>query len=182
MSLDSVELVLAIEEDFGIDIPNSDAEKMYLVGDVYEWLKVRIATTDPIECRTQKIFFKLRRALIENYRLERRSIYPDTRLTDLLSLDDIRDGWPFLRMFIDLHTPPLKVEHNILELRLTSETLTLRELVRSLIYINRKDLEPQRETELEIWNRLVQVFVRQLNVLPNEVIPEASITKDLGCD
>jgi acyl carrier protein len=84
MSLESVELVLAIEEEFGIDIPNSDIEKMYLVGDVYEWLKVRIATTDP--------------------------------------------------------------------------------------------------NEQEIWNRLVQVFVRQLNVLPSEVIPEASITKDLGCE
>jgi hypothetical protein len=58
MALDGVELVMAIEEEFGIDIPNSDAEKMVLVGDVYEWLKIRIATTEPIDCRTQKIFYK----------------------------------------------------------------------------------------------------------------------------
>ena len=74
MGLDSVELVMAIEEEFGIDIPDRDAEKMTTVGEVYEWLKTRIATTDPIACLTQRVFYQLRRALIANYGLERRLI------------------------------------------------------------------------------------------------------------
>jgi len=180
MGLDSVELVLAIEEEFGVDIPDHDAEKMVTVGVIYEWLKIRIATTEPIACLTQRVFYKLRRALIENYRLERHLIAPDTRLTDLLTLDEIEEGWPFLQMFIDLKTPPFKVANEFLGFRLTDQSLTMRELVESLIMINGRDLAPQRESEHEIWNRLVRVFVRQVNVRPEEVVPSASITRDLG--
>lgn len=85
MGLDSVELVMAIEKEFGIEIPDSDAGSMYTVGDVYEWLKVRVATSN-------------------------------------------------------------------------------------------------RDTDEEVWNRLVQVFVRQTNARPDEIRPEASITRDLGVD
>lgn len=66
--------------------------------------------------------------------------------------------------------------------RLTDQTMTMRELVESLIMINGRDLAPQRESEQEIWNRLVRVFVRQVNVRPEEVVPNASITRDLGID
>ena len=38
------------------------------------------------------------------------------------------------------------------------------------------------DTEEEIWNRLVRVFVRQLNLNPDQVKPHASITRDLGVD
>lgn len=182
MGLDSVELVMAIEEEFGLDIPDRDAEKMFTVGDVYNWLKIRIASADPVACLTQRVFYKLRRALIENYRLERHAIAPDTRLTDLLPLNVIEDGWPFLQMFIDLKTPPFKVANEFLGFRLTDQSLTMRELVESLIMINGRNMAPQRDSEEEIWNRLVRVFVRQANVRPEEVVPSASITRDLGID
>ena len=38
-SLDTVELVMAFEEEFGIDIPDEDAEKMRTVGDAITYLK-----------------------------------------------------------------------------------------------------------------------------------------------
>lgn len=38
-SLDTVELVMAFEEEFGIDIPDEDAEKMRTVGDAISYLK-----------------------------------------------------------------------------------------------------------------------------------------------
>ena len=38
-SLDIVELVMAIEEEFDIEIPNTDAEKVVTVGDVVEYIK-----------------------------------------------------------------------------------------------------------------------------------------------
>ncbi len=40
-SLDTVELVMALEEEFGIDIPDEDADKIKTVGDVMEYLKKR---------------------------------------------------------------------------------------------------------------------------------------------
>ena len=37
-SLDTVELVMAFEEEFGLDIPDEDAEKMRTVGDAVDYL------------------------------------------------------------------------------------------------------------------------------------------------
>ncbi|MDE2762993.1 MAG: acyl carrier protein [Gemmatimonadota bacterium] len=38
-SLDTVELVMALEEEFGIDIPDEDAEKMRTVGDAVAYIE-----------------------------------------------------------------------------------------------------------------------------------------------
>ena len=38
-SLDIVELVMALEETFGVEIPDSEAEKISTVGDVVEYVK-----------------------------------------------------------------------------------------------------------------------------------------------
>ena len=38
-SLDIVELIMALEEEFDIEIPDSDAEKVVTVGDVVDYLK-----------------------------------------------------------------------------------------------------------------------------------------------
>ena len=38
-SLDTVELVMAFEEEFGVDIPDEDAEQMRTVGDAISYLQ-----------------------------------------------------------------------------------------------------------------------------------------------
>lgn len=38
-SLDTVELVMAFEEEFGIEIPDEDAEKIRSVGDTVRYIK-----------------------------------------------------------------------------------------------------------------------------------------------
>ena len=42
-SLDTVELVMAFEEKFDIEIPDEDAEKMRTVGDAVEYLTGKLA-------------------------------------------------------------------------------------------------------------------------------------------
>ncbi len=41
-SLDTVELVMAFEEKFDIEIPDEDAEKMRTVGDAIDYLKTKL--------------------------------------------------------------------------------------------------------------------------------------------
>lgn len=41
-SLDTVELVMALEEKFGIEIPDEDAEKMKTVGNAVKYLEAKI--------------------------------------------------------------------------------------------------------------------------------------------
>ena len=38
-SLDTVELVMALEEEFGIEIPDEDAEKILTVGQALDYIK-----------------------------------------------------------------------------------------------------------------------------------------------
>jgi len=40
-SLDTVELVMAFEEEFGIEIPDEDAEKMQTVGDAIRYISAQ---------------------------------------------------------------------------------------------------------------------------------------------
>ena len=42
-SLDTVELVMAVEEEFGVDIPDEDAETLRTVGDAISYMKKRAA-------------------------------------------------------------------------------------------------------------------------------------------
>ena len=42
-SLDIVELVMAIEEEFDIEIPDADAEKVATVGDVVDYIKEHVS-------------------------------------------------------------------------------------------------------------------------------------------
>jgi acyl carrier protein len=38
-SLDAVELVMAIEEEFGIEVPDENAEKLQAVGDIIDYIE-----------------------------------------------------------------------------------------------------------------------------------------------
>ena len=41
-SLDTVELIMALEEEFNVEIPDEDAEKMVTVGDSMNYLKEHV--------------------------------------------------------------------------------------------------------------------------------------------
>jgi acyl carrier protein len=45
-SLDIVELVMAIEEEFGLEIPDEDAERMQSIGDAISYVEERTAGRD----------------------------------------------------------------------------------------------------------------------------------------
>lgn len=42
-SLDTVELVMALEEEFGVEIPDEDAEKLLTVGDALRYIEEKAA-------------------------------------------------------------------------------------------------------------------------------------------
>ncbi len=43
-SLDTVELVMALEEEYGVEIPDEDAEKLVSVGDAIKYIEEKIAS------------------------------------------------------------------------------------------------------------------------------------------
>ena len=42
-SLDTVELVMAFEEEFGVEVPDEDAEKLQTVGNVVDYIEKKAA-------------------------------------------------------------------------------------------------------------------------------------------
>ena len=42
-SLDTVELIMALEEEFNVEIPDEDAEKMTTVGDAIKYIETKAA-------------------------------------------------------------------------------------------------------------------------------------------
>ncbi|AXA35093.1 MAG: acyl carrier protein [Candidatus Hydrogenedentota bacterium] len=45
-SLDVVELVMALEEEFGVEIPDEDAEKIQTVGQAIDYLKEKVGSSE----------------------------------------------------------------------------------------------------------------------------------------
>ncbi|MFQ5513799.1 MAG: acyl carrier protein [Myxococcota bacterium] len=41
-SLDIVELVMALEEEFGIEVPDDDVERMRTISDIVDYLRTRV--------------------------------------------------------------------------------------------------------------------------------------------
>ena len=182
MGLDTVELVMAFEEEFGIEFPDEEAESMITVRDVVMFVKKKLGVTPPEECMTQRVFYKLRRALIENYGLQRHMITRKTVLSDLISIKQIEEGWPYLEMFLELDTPNFKRSMDFLGLEFNVQVLTIEEIIYRLLTINADKLGCYDPEEQEIYRRVVDVTVRQLNVTRDEVQMDVSFTKDLGAD
>ncbi|MCK4353276.1 acyl carrier protein [candidate division WOR-3 bacterium] len=45
-SLNLIEIIMDIEKDFGIDIPDEDGERFKTVGDVVEYLRARLSANE----------------------------------------------------------------------------------------------------------------------------------------
>ncbi|MBS1953900.1 MAG: phytanoyl-CoA dioxygenase family protein [Cyanobacteria bacterium SZAS-4] len=178
--LDSVELIMAIEEEFGLEIPNEVAENLFTVGQTYEYLRSQLDKADGEECFSQRLFYKLRKALVNNFNLQRREITPESNMSDLVPLEQLEEGWSFLRLYIDQEIPNFEVPSYGLFFKGPSRTLTMRELVFAMMNINRDYQAYKKSSEAEVWNRLVAVVIAQLNVNRDEVTYNASFSKDLG--
>ncbi|MBI1930016.1 acyl carrier protein [Candidatus Poribacteria bacterium] len=53
-SIDTVEVIMAVEKEFDIEIPDSDAERLKTVGDFYEYLHPRPSLRDDFSALAEK--------------------------------------------------------------------------------------------------------------------------------
>ncbi len=182
MGLDAVELLMAIEEEFGLEIPDHDAERITTVGEAYNWLRATLQSTPPAKCITQKMFYKVRRALIENYGLSKQSITLDAKIKDLVPAQELKEAWPYLDLFAELAFPKLDKNWWPMGRRFSTDELTLRELLTAMATLNAEKMLVEPGSDEDIWIRLTKVIQEQLNVSLRKIAPDASFTKELGMD
>ena len=112
MGLDTVELVLEVEDAFAIHIADRDAEKIQTVGQLHEYIIEHLAATDPAKpavCATARCFYRIRRALVEGVGLERGAVKLATLLADLLPIRTRREDRRRLQQALELRVPDLRL-------------------------------------------------------------------------
>lgn len=96
MGLDTVELVLAFEEEFEIAFPDKDAETLTTPGQVADYVLSRLQSNPDGPCQSQVRFYRLRAALMQVFGLPRNAIRPQTPLREILR-GRLRQQWAQLR-------------------------------------------------------------------------------------
>lgn len=95
--MDFIELVIAVEDAFGIEISAEDAAKMQTVGDLDSCVVRKTCMDSSAFCGTSRSFHLLRRKLLDVLPLARADIRPAASMDALLPCADRRAIWRKLR-------------------------------------------------------------------------------------
>ena len=87
MGLDTVELVMAIEEDFGLEIPDETAAKIVTVGDMHAYLVSELARRGQPDLDEEGIYTKLRDIICHQTGVKPDEVVPKARFVQDLRLD-----------------------------------------------------------------------------------------------
>lgn len=108
MGLDAVELVMEIEDEFGITIPDDAAIHTRTLGQLHDYLLERCADRRRTDCPTRSAFYHVRRALVAVLGVGPRSLRPSTPLLPLLRNRRLHRTWRQLERELSLKLPPLE--------------------------------------------------------------------------
>lgn len=87
MGLDTVELVMAIEENFGIEIPDAAAEKMFTVGEMHAFLVLELRRLKRDDWDETRIFERLREIICHQLGVKPAAVVPEARFVKDLGAD-----------------------------------------------------------------------------------------------
>src|SRR5690554_582910 len=197
MGLDSVELLMSVEDKFGIRIEDSEAEKIYTVQNFVDSVYSKIITNPNEKCLTQIVFYRIRKA-VRNLKLTDKEIKPGTKITELLSQTELKEKWHLLKTEIGLELPELvALDFNpelgshvkIFGIKTIKRTTpvssgTIRELIDWTIALNEEKLiDIEKITnKYEVERIIIGIINKNMKIPISEIKLEHSITNDLGID
>lgn len=80
MGLDGVEIVMAVEERFGITIADEEAEITLTPGKLIDLVLAKVRKTDFSQCESRRAFYALRRALMKLTGVSHQAVRPEAEL------------------------------------------------------------------------------------------------------
>jgi hypothetical protein len=93
MGLDSIELVMAVEETFGVSIPDEEAQDIRTVGDMFQCVISKLMVAEGSSCLTQKAFHLLRRKAKDLFNVPRNQFRLDAELDLIVPKHSRRENW-----------------------------------------------------------------------------------------
>lgn len=111
MGLDGVEIVMEVEERFGISIADDEASKAETVGQLASLVTSKLPPADTVACHTARVFYRLRRDLIGRIGVARADVRPEAETLTLLrrGTTDTRTAWRATEAAVGLQLPPLEL-------------------------------------------------------------------------
>ncbi len=197
MGLDSVALIMSIEDKFGIRIEDSEAEKIYTIQNLADFIFSRIIKTPTEKCLTQIVFYRIRKALRHLTSAEKQ-IKPDMKLSELLTQMELKEKWSQLKTEIGLElpdlvaldfNPELDAHVKIFGIKTIKRTTpvskgTIRQLVDWIISLNQEKLIAIEKisSKYEIERIICGITNYNTGVPISEIELYHSFTNDLGID
>jgi hypothetical protein len=112
MGLDAVEVVMGVEDEFGISIPDDRYSELKTVGDLCRFVAEEKGWVFRLGCQSPRVFCAIRRGLM-SLGVTRQSVQLDTAMDQLLP-HPRRAAWHRLGRECGLRLPPLRCPIEIL--------------------------------------------------------------------
>ncbi len=89
MGLESVELVMAFEEEFGVEIPDDEAERIITVGDARDFIvgKLRERAEDPEAVDPEEVWSRIKAIVVDHIGVRPEKVVPEAAFIDDLGVD-----------------------------------------------------------------------------------------------
>ena len=89
MGLESVELVMAFEEEFGVEIPDDEAEQIVTVADARDFIvgKLRERAENPEAVDPEEVWLRLKAIVVDLIAVRPEKVIPEAAFMDDLGVD-----------------------------------------------------------------------------------------------
>jgi len=106
VGLESVELVLSMEDAFEISISDDEAQRVFTPKDAIELISKKVQLNNDNLCLNQVAFYRLRQLLVNQFDIPRKEISPDKDLSIMLPPEKQKEFWSQLGEIMGIKNTP----------------------------------------------------------------------------
>ena len=193
-----MELVMRVEEEFEIEIPDEEASEISTCGQLFEWVarKKGLALDWNLNapagvCASSQTFYRVRRGIaqIPDFSTPKKAIAPKTELETLFPISNRRENWLQLQNSLGRDVPNLRfglmpllqpIPRSISDFRriFPPEIATVGDLTQILVRGERtRQLAAQNSLN---WLHLANIVSEESGVEIEKITPDSRFVEDLG--
>jgi hypothetical protein len=180
MGLDAVELITEIEDSFDVPIPEKVSLTLRTPGDVFDYLlEAGLKAMPRGPCLSHALFNRVRRAVVDEFQVQRGAVKPKAEITKLIPQFRIRERRTRLFKRLALRKPPPIIADRTWIRR---DFGTFGQLAKEILARNYALLaeEAGAWNPHEAWNCLRLLIAFQVGLKIEDVTRNAEFVNDLG--